>query len=97
MSEVFPQPTGDLRQWGSLLVTTLSLAFSKIEPQLEPGTIVLWPAGKTIPKKYLPCDGTEYLRAVSTPLYKLFGESSPGKFIVPSITGPTGTVAVVRV
>lgn len=86
-----------LKVWVSGMITALQEAFQKIEPQLPAGTVVLWPTGVDIPTFYLECDGAEYSRSVSTSLYKLLGESSPGMFQVPTITGPTGSTAVIRV
>lgn len=94
---VFQGKDEGLKTWISGMITTLQEIFRKLEPQLEPGTIVLWPDGVSIPSKYLLCDGTEYTRGVSSALYKVLGESSPGNFEVPTVTGPSGTVAVIRV
>lgn len=94
----FPLPTKDnFLTWASQMIAALNETFAKIDPTIPPGVIVLWPAGVTIPAAYLPCDGTEYARSVSPSLYKLLGESSPGNFETPTVTSPSGSVAVIRV
>ena len=88
---------GEIKTWITGMITSLQESFNKIEPQLEAGTIVLWPTGVSLPNIYLLCDGTEYTKGVSPALYKRLGESTPGNFVVPTVTGPAGTVAVIRV
>ena len=92
-----PQFNGDMKTWISGIITTLQEVFFKLEEHAASGTIVLWPSGKLLAAEYLPCDGAEYTKAVSPALFKLMGQSTAGKFRVPTVTGPTGTIAVIRV
>jgi len=92
-----PQFNGNISSWVSGLITTLQEVFFEMEEHMHSGTIVLWPTGVDIPIEYLLCNGAEYKRAVSPALYKLMGASSAGKFRVPTVAGPTGSVAVIRV
>lgn len=97
----FPQFQGkdpQLTQWISGLINALQEIFGKMESQGMPaGTLALWDTTVAIPAVFLICDGTEYDKSVSPALYKLLGESSPGKFAVPTLTGVTDTYVVIRV
>lgn len=98
VQDIFPLPREDnFKGWAAQMIVALQGIFRQIEPQLYPGTIVLWPDGISIPPIYLPCDGTEYSKSVSTALYKLLGESTPGMFETPNLTPPSGAVYVIRV
>lgn len=92
----FPLPTAEFKEWASQMLLALTDAFSRIKEPAA-GEIVLWADGVTVPKGYLLCDGAEYSKTVSPSLYKILGESSPGNFETPTVTSPSGSVAVIRV
>lgn len=94
-----PQFTGDIPVFISSLMASLQEVFFGMEDHIRTGTIVLWPTGKPIPVEYLKCDGTtDYDKAVSPGLWRMFAATPTAPtFKTPSITGPTGTVAVIRV
>jgi hypothetical protein len=93
MNITLPQPTKDLVPWASQLIVALRDAFLRV-PEQTPGVIVLWENSLAIPAGYLECDGAEYPVHISPGLRRLFGESTPGNFAVPTVAGPAGTLNV---
>lgn len=94
---LLPLPKKDmLDDWAAKLTVVLRIAFdTTLAPDV--GEVTFFPTGVTVPfRKYLECDGTTYPTSTYPALAKLLGESSPGNFDVPTIAGPTGTVAVIR-
>jgi hypothetical protein len=95
MNITLPQPTKDFTPWASQLIVALRDAFLRV-PEPTPGVMVLWEATTAVPLGYLECDGTEYPVHISPGLRRLFGESTPGNFEVPTVAGPAGTIVVIK-
>lgn len=87
----------NIAQWASGMIAALTRAFGAVPEGVVPGTVVLWDNAAELPVGYLLCDGSEYSAANYPALFKLYGESTPGNFEVPTITAPAGSIALVRV
>lgn len=98
MRLTFPVPEEKkLFDWAKRLIVLLSRTFDQIESQLGTGTIVLWKTGIAIPDAFLECNGTTFPTITYPTLSKVLGESVPGSFVVPTVTPPAGTVAIIRI
>lgn len=95
MNITLPQPGKEFTAWASQLIVALRDAFLRV-PEPTPGTMVLWESATAVPLGYLECDGAEYPVHISPGLRRLFGESTPGNFAVPTVVGLAGTIVVIK-
>ena len=87
----------DWTNWARQLVVVLQHTFNEMSPQMETGVIILWDSTIDPPTGgFLECDGTEYPRATYSSLARLYPESTPGNFEVPTLTPPAGALYFIK-